>query len=135
MHKPSPLRRFLAYVKPYRALVAGAAFMGILKFCLPLLFPLALKFITDDILSDQTQPARDATSEFFFWWTQHMEAWLPFLGSGKMGLLNALALTLLVMYVVLAVATFYRSWLAGVAGQRLVFDLRFDFYEHIQSMS
>jgi subfamily B ATP-binding cassette protein MsbA len=52
-----------------------------------------------------------------------------------MGLLNALALTMLVTYLLLAVATFYRSWLAGVAGQRLVFDLRFDFYQHIQSMS
>ncbi|MGH7494702.1 MAG: ABC transporter ATP-binding protein [bacterium] len=109
--------------------------MGILKFCLPLLFPLALKFITDDILADQAQNARDATSEFFWWWTARVSEWLPFLGSGKMGLLNALAVTMLVIYVVLAVATFYRSWLAGVAGQRLVFDLRFDFYQHIQSMS
>jgi subfamily B ATP-binding cassette protein MsbA len=64
MRKRSPLRRFLAYVKPYRGLVAGAAFMGILKFCLPLLFPLALKFITDDILVDQAQHASDAMNFF-----------------------------------------------------------------------
>ncbi len=136
MRKPSPLRRFLAYVKPYRGLVAGAAFMGILKFCLPLLFPLALKFITDDILVAHApeQYTPDATSRFFHWWATHLSAWLP-LGEGKMGLLNALALSLLLVYIVLAVATFYRSWLAGVAGQRLVFDLRFDFYQHIQSMS
>lgn len=137
MRKHSPLRRFLSYVKPYRALVAGAAFMGILKFCLPLLFPLALKFITDDILVAQSQQGYqpDATSRFFHWWAEHMRAWLPFLGEGKMGLLNATALSLFLVYLVLAVATFYRSWLAGVAGQRLVFDLRFDFYQHIQSMS
>ncbi|NUO81758.1 ABC transporter ATP-binding protein, partial [candidate division KSB1 bacterium] len=137
MRKPSPLRRFLAYVKPYRGLVAGAAFMGILKFCLPLLFPLALKFITDDILVTQApeQYTPDATSRFFHWWTTHLSTWLPFLGEGKMGSLNALALSLLLVYIVLAIATFYRSWLAGVAGQRLVFDLRFDFYQHIQSMS
>lgn len=137
MHKPSPLRRFLAYVKPYRGLVAGAAFMGILKFSLPLLFPLALKFITDDLLVGRApetyQP--DALSRFFHWWATHLTAWLPFLGEDKIGLLNAVALSMLIVYLVLAVATFYRSWLAGVAGQRLVFDLRFDFYQHIQSMS
>ncbi len=137
MPQRSPLRRFLAYVMPYRGLVASAAFMGILKFCLPLLFPLALKFITDDILVGQSSvpQARDAFSKLFMWWATHVAAWLPFLGSGKMALLNATALTMLVVYIVLAVATFYRSWLAGVAGQRLVFDLRFDFYQHIQSMS
>ncbi len=137
MHKRSALRRFLAYVKPYRDLVAGAAFMGVLKFCLPLLFPLALKFITDDILSGQSpwQSTRDATNEFFLWWTTRVAGWLPFLGNGKSALLNALALTMVAVYFLLAIATFYRSWLAGVAGQRLVFDLRFDFYRHIQSMS
>lgn len=137
MRTTSPLWRFLAYVKPYRGLVAGAALMGILKFSLPLLFPLALKFITDDILVGQAQAgyAPDATSRFFHWWVKLVNAWLPFLGAGNMGMLNAVALSLLLVYVVLAVATFYRSWLAGVAGQRLVFDLRFDFYQHIQSMS
>ncbi len=133
----SPLRRFLAYVKPYRWLVAGAAGMGILKFCLPLIFPLALKYITDDILVDASNPGapKDATSRIFTWWTTHLAEAFPILGSGKNGLLNATAFTVFIVYVVLAVATFYRSDLAGRAGHRLVFDLRFDFYLHIQRMS
>jgi subfamily B ATP-binding cassette protein MsbA len=135
----SPLRRFLAYVKPYRGLVAGAAVMGIFKFCLPLIFPLALKFITDDILvSQQTNavaPVRDVTSRIFSWWTTHMAETLPFLGQGKIGLLNATAVTMFAIYVLLAITTFYRSNLAGRAGHRLVFDLRFDFYLHIQRLS
>lgn len=114
--------------------------MGILKFCLPLIFPLALKFITDDILVSQSTAnaaasAREATSRVFGWWTAKVAALLPVLGSGKIGLLNALALTMLVIYLMLAIATFYRSDLAGRAGHRLVFDLRFDFYLHIQRMS
>ncbi len=133
----SPLRRFLAYVTPYRWLVAGAAGMGILKFCLPLVFPLALKYLTDDILVDASNPTakKDATSRIFSWWTTHLVEALPILGSGKIGLLNATAITIFVIYVLLAVATFYRSNLAGRAGHRLVFDLRFDFYLHIQRMS
>jgi subfamily B ATP-binding cassette protein MsbA len=113
--------------------------MGIFKFCLPLVFPLALKFITDDILVDQVAseaaPGRDATSRIFASWTTHLTEALPFLGSGKIGLLNATAIILLGIYILLAVATFYRSDLAGRAGHRLVFDLRFDFYLHIQRMS
>ncbi|MCG3120114.1 MAG: putative multidrug export ATP-binding/permease protein [bacterium] len=114
--------------------------MGILKFCLPLIFPLALKFITDDILVSQSTAnamasTREATSRIFGWWTTKVAALLPILGNGKIGLLNALALTMLVIYIMLAIATFYRSDLAGRAGHRLVFDLRFDFYLHIQRMS
>jgi subfamily B ATP-binding cassette protein MsbA len=116
--------------------------MGILKFCLPLIFPLALKFITDEILVSASSPGtpaaapgRDATSRLFSWWATHVARIFPFLGSGKIGLLNATALTMFGVYVLLSVATFYRSDLAGRAGHRLVFDLRFDFYLHIQRMS
>jgi subfamily B ATP-binding cassette protein MsbA len=111
--------------------------MGILKFCLPLLFPLALKYITDDILVTQTaanQP-RDTISRMFTWWANQLAQLLPFLGTGKTALLSATISTMLVIYVLLAIATFYRSDLAGKAGHRLVFDLRFDFYLHIQRMS
>lgn len=111
--------------------------MGILKFCLPLIFPLALKYITDDILVSQpgSNASRDVTSRVFAWWTSHLAKAIPVLGSGKLGLLNATALTIFAIYVLLAVATFYRTDLAGRAGHRLVFDLRFDFYLHLQRMS
>ena len=32
-------------------------------------------------------------------------------------------------------ASFYRSYWAGQAGHRLIFDLRYALYQHIQSMS
>ncbi len=137
MHKPSPLRRFLSYVKPYRGLVAGAAFMGILKFCLPLLFPLALKFITDDILVGQTQEAYqpDATSRFFQWCATYLNAWLPFLGAGKMGLLNALALSLLLVYIVLIRFMSPRIKKASRSAQEKLEEMSGDLQEKIGGMS
>jgi len=39
------LVRFLGYVRPHLGLVAGGSVMGILKFTLPLAFPLAAKKI------------------------------------------------------------------------------------------
>jgi hypothetical protein len=38
---PTALIRFLGYVRPHLWLVAGGSVMGILKFTLPLAFPLA----------------------------------------------------------------------------------------------
>ena len=130
----SALRRFLVYVKPYRWLVAGAAFMGILKFCLPLLFPLVLKFVTDDLLG-QPAGSADSISRAMVAYTQWLASHLPFLGSGRFGMLNAIALTMLLVYILLAVATYYRSMLAGRVGQRMIFDMRFDMFQHLQRMA
>jgi subfamily B ATP-binding cassette protein MsbA len=130
----SALRRFLVYVKPYRWLVAGAAFMGILKFCLPLLFPLVLKFITDDLLGQSANNA-DSISRAMTAYARWVSTHLPFLGSDRRGMLNVIALTMMLVYVVLTIATYYRSMLAGRVGQRMIFDMRFDMYLHLQRMS
>ena len=45
--KNSPLPRFLAFVRPHMKLAMAAAVMGIVKFNLPLAFPLAFKYIID----------------------------------------------------------------------------------------
>jgi subfamily B ATP-binding cassette protein MsbA len=130
----SALRRFLVYVKPYRWLVASAAFMGILKFCLPLLFPLVLKFITDDLLGAHPG-STDAISRVMREYAQWLISHLPFLGDGRFGMLNAVALTMFLIYVLLSIATYYRSMMAGRVGQRMIFDMRYDMYQHLQRMS
>lgn len=110
--------------------------MGILKFCLPLLFPLVLRFITDDILGQSRPEAgTDAISRAMTEYARWLSSYLPFLGSGRFGLLNAIALSMVLAYFLLAIATYYRSVLAGRAGQRLVFDLRYDLYLHLQRMA
>ena len=45
--------RFLGYVRPHLWLVAGGSVMGILKFTLPLAFPLAFKYVFDVFLVPQ----------------------------------------------------------------------------------
>src|SRR6266404_5847535 len=47
------LLRFLGYVRPHLWLVAGGSVMGILKFTLPLAFPLAFKYVFDVLLVPQ----------------------------------------------------------------------------------
>jgi hypothetical protein len=53
---PTALVRFLGYVRPHLGLVAGGSVMGILKFTLPLAFPLAFKYVFDVLLVRQPHP-------------------------------------------------------------------------------
>lgn len=102
------LRRFLGYARPYRAWITGAALCGLLKFSIPLAFPLALKAIIDNLVSGRPLP---------------------------LGNLHLLMLSLLAIYGVWAVVAYYRSVLADKASKRMIFDLRYDLYLHLQRLS
>ena len=136
-HRRSPLLRFLGYVGPHAWLIAGASLCGVLKFVLPLIFPLVLKYLTDVLLVHEPTAlhAGEATNRWIEQWCAMALAHAPWLGSGATGRLMVIGVSVSVLYAVLAVATFYRSYLAGMAGHRLIFDLRYALYQHIQSMS
>ncbi|HXQ21361.1 MAG TPA: ABC transporter ATP-binding protein [Candidatus Acidoferrales bacterium] len=131
----SPLFRFLRYVVPHKRYIAGAAGAGILKFVIPLAFPLALKYLTDVVLARDPRAAGEATNLIVEHWCAGVFQVAPWLGEGNVGRLTVVGLTVLVLYAILGVATFYRSYWAGQAGHRLIFDLRYALYQHIQGMS
>ena len=136
-HRRSSLLRFLGYVGPHTWLIVGASLCGVLKFVLPLIFPLVLKYLTDVLLVQQPTAlhASEATNRWLEWWCTAALGRAPWLGSGATGRLMVIGVSVSMLYLVLAVATFYRSYLAGMAGHRLIFDLRYALYQHIQSMS
>ncbi|HTT36930.1 MAG TPA: ABC transporter ATP-binding protein [Burkholderiales bacterium] len=135
----SPVRRFLAYVRPYWALIVGATLCGILKFTLPAAFAIVLRFMTDRLVP-QFGAAPPPTDPVFAA-TQHYLAWLAGLmpaswhATTAWGQFNLLAGTLLVVYAVWGVAMYYRSYLAQLAGHRVMLDLRSDLFQHIQRLS
>ncbi len=102
------IKRFLAYAKPYRWAVAGATLAGILKFNIPVVFPLVLKEIVDHLVS---APAVDFAK------------------------INKLMLSVLALYVVWYFASYFRSFWADRTSQRMTFDIRYDLYMHLQGMS
>ncbi len=133
--KRSPLLRFLGYVRPHAWLIAGAAVSGVLKFVLPLIFPLFLKYLCDVVLGRDVHAAGETTNLWLGRWCEHLVHLFPWLGSGMRGHLDAIGLTFAAVTAVLAVVSFFRSYLAGKAGHRLIFDLRYALYQHIQTMS
>jgi len=128
----TPLFRFLGYVRPHLWLVAGGAVMGILKFTLPLIFPLAFKYVIDGLLVPQ--PKLDRFDAPIDRWCGALAGWLH-LGAGPVPKLEALSAALLALCIVQAISTYYRSYWAGMAGHRLIFDLRYALFLHMQRLS
>jgi len=108
MHLNPATKKFLSYAKPYRWWIASATFCGLLKYNIPVIFPWLLKDIIDHLLSDSPP---------------------------QVSKINTDIALLVGSYLLWSVATFYRSYLADRAGQRMIFDLRRELYVHLQRMS
>ncbi|MGH7779530.1 MAG: ABC transporter ATP-binding protein [Candidatus Binataceae bacterium] len=128
----TPLWRFLGYVRPHSWLVAGGALMGVLKFTLPLMFPLAFKYVIDVLLVPQ--PKMDRLNSFIDRGCIGFAAMLH-LGTGAIPKLEALTAAMFVIFFVQAVSTFFRNYWASMAGHRLIFDLRYALFLHMQRLS
>jgi ABC-type multidrug transport system fused ATPase/permease subunit len=127
----SPLIRFLSLVRPHLRPVVGAALMGIGKFTLPLAFPLAFKYIVDVLLA--SQPKLDRIDLMIDRWCaglSHMAGMTP----DAEHKLAALSAALLLLYVLQSIASYYRNYWAGVAGNRLIFELRSRLFAHLQRL-
>ncbi len=129
---PTALARFLGYVRPHLWLVAGGSVMGILKFTLPLAFPLAFKYVFDVLLVPQPHPER--LNQMIDRWCSALAAILHF-GAGSAAKLEALTAALFALFLVQAIATYYRNYWASMAGHSLIFDLRYALYKHMQRLS
>jgi ABC-type multidrug transport system fused ATPase/permease subunit len=127
----SPLIRFLSLVRPHLRLVVGAALMGIGKFTLPLAFPLAFKYIVDVLLASQPKLDRiDLAIDRWCAGLSHMAGMTP----DAQHKLAALSAALLLLYALQSIASYYRNYWAGVAGNRLIFELRSRLFAHLQRL-
>ena len=127
----SVIFRFIRFLRPYLRLVVGAALMGVGKFTLPLAFPLVFKYVIDVLLA--SPPKFDSVMRMI----DHLCVGL----SGLAGCaatptvkLAALSVVMLVLYGVQSLASYYRNYWAGLAGNRLIFDLQGRLFSHLQSL-
>ena len=130
-HSTSPLLRFLALIRPQLKLVIGAALMGIGKFTLPLVFPLAFKYVVDVLVA--SRPKSDTINLIIDHWCIRLchLAGLSIMPQSKLAVLS---ITLLVLYALQSVASYYRNYWAGVAGNRLIFGLQCKLFSHLQQL-
>jgi ABC-type multidrug transport system fused ATPase/permease subunit len=112
-------------------MVVGAALTGTGKFTLPLVFPLAFKYVIDVLLA--SQPKLDRINLIIDRWC----AWLAqaaHLTPTSEHKLAALSGALLLIYALQSIASYYRNYWAGVAGNRLIFELRCKLFAHLQQL-
>lgn len=131
LSEQSTVTRFLRLVRPHLRLVVGAALMGVGKFTLPLAFPLAFKYVVDVLLT--AQPRLDGVNLLIDHWCTAL-AGAAGLGMTAQGKLAALSLAFIVLYAIQSVASYYRNYWAGLAGNRLIFELRCDLFSHLQRL-
>jgi len=109
------MKEFLLYVrfvKPYRKLVALTLAIGMLKFAIPLLLPLFLKYVLDGILLPPT-PVEDKIRQ----------------------LLTVIGIAFFVFVVIRYPIEYYRQYFAQLTTSRILFDLRNRLYGHLQRLS
>lgn len=107
------LLRFLRYVRPYTGYLALASIGGIVKFTVPLLVPMLTRYLLDGVFLNEALSEQQKLRQLL-------------LGTGGLAALFVFFWTPWV---------YVRHYYAGKAGQRSVFDLRTDLYDHILRMS
>ena len=107
------IRRYLKFVKPYRLQIIGTIIIGIFKFAIPLMIPLLIKFVLDDVIGNDTL-AEDEKIDKLFW---------------VMGVM-------IVVFVVLRPPIeYYRQYFAQWTASKILYDIRDRLFTHMQRLS
>ncbi|HAQ06630.1 MAG TPA: multidrug ABC transporter ATP-binding protein, partial [Bacillus bacterium] len=107
------IRRYLKFVKPYRWQIIGTVIIGVLKFAIPLLIPLLIKFVLDDVIANDTMTTAEKSDKLF---------WV-------MGIM-------IVVFVVLRPPIeYYRQYFAQWTASKILYDIRDRLFTHLQRLS
>jgi ABC-type multidrug transport system fused ATPase/permease subunit len=107
------IRRYMKFVKPYRLQIIGTLFIGVLKFAIPLLIPLLIKFVLDDVIANDTLSKAEKSDKLL---------WI-------MGIM-------IVVFVVLRPPIeYYRQYFAQWTASKILYDIRDTLFNHLQRLS
>jgi ATP-binding cassette, subfamily B, putative efflux pump len=107
------IRRYLHFVKPYRLQIIGTIIIGILKFSLPLMIPLLIKYVIDDIVGNEAL-TRDAKTH---------------------QLLVIMGIMLFIFVILRPPIEYYRQYYAQWTASKILYDIRDKLFDHIQKLS
>lgn len=109
----SSIRRYLSFVKPYKWRILLTIIIGIIKFAIPLLMPLFVKYIIDDIVTVPNLSVSERLDQLF---------WLLFIA-------------FIIFAVIRPPVEYFRQYLAQWVGNKVLFDIREQLFDHIQKLS
>ncbi|WP_163540018.1 ABC transporter ATP-binding protein [Gracilibacillus sp. YIM 98692] len=107
------IKRYLQFVFPYKWKILLTIVIGIVKFGIPLIMPLIVKYVIDDIIGAEDLTSSEKLTELY---------WLM----GISGLL---------FIVLRPPIEYYRQYLAQWTGNKILYDIREQLFDHIQKLS
>jgi ATP-binding cassette, subfamily B, putative efflux pump len=105
--------RYLQFVKPYKFQILGTILIGILKFSIPLIIPIVIKFVVDDIIGSNILSKQEKLDKLFV----------------LMGIM------ILVFVVLRPPIEYYRQYFAQWTANKILYDIRDRLFTHIQKLS
>lgn len=107
------IKRYLQFVKPYRLQIIATIFIGIIKFAIPLLTPLLIKYVLDDIIGNTTLTKTEKIEDLTF-----------------------IIVIMLIIFVILRPPIeYYRQYFAQWTSSKILYDIRDQLFTHIQKLS
>ncbi|MCD8821995.1 ABC transporter ATP-binding protein/permease [Staphylococcus gallinarum] len=107
------IRRYLKFVQPYKWRIIATIIIGIIKFGIPMLIPLLIKFVIDDVINN----GDISTPEKFT------------------RLSIALGIAAFIFVIVRPPIEFLRQYLAQWTSNKILYDIRKKLYNHLQALS
>ncbi|MBF1992317.1 ABC transporter ATP-binding protein [Staphylococcus schleiferi] len=107
------IKRYLEFVKPYKWLIFGTIIVGILKFGIPLLIPLLIKFVIDDVINNAALTVDDKLMRLFV----------------------AMLIAAFIFVIVRPPIEFLRQYMAQWTSNKILYDIRKKLYDHLQALS
>ncbi|GGB68681.1 ABC transporter ATP-binding protein [Fictibacillus barbaricus] len=106
------IKRYLTFVKPYKWQIFWTILIGLFKFGIPLLTPLILKYVVDDIIQTSL-PLAEKLNKLY---------WL--MGGAA-----------LIFIVLRPPIEYWRQYYAQWVGSKILYDIRDKMFDHIQRLS
>lgn len=107
------IKRYMKFVKPYWKEIIITVIIGMLKFGIPLIIPLILKYVIDDIIGADGMTANEQLNELY---------WL-------------MGIVLFVFVVFRPPIEYYRQYFAQWTGNKILYDIRDQLFSHLQKLS
>jgi subfamily B ATP-binding cassette protein MsbA len=107
------IRRYLQFVKPYRRQIFLTIIIGLIKFSIPLIIPMLIKYIVDNIIGNNHLMQQAKLSK----------------------LLYVMGSVIFIFVIVRPPIEYYRQYYAQWTASKILYEVRDTLYNHIQKLS
>lgn len=107
------IKRYLQFVKPYKYRIFATIIVGIIKFGIPMLIPLLIKYAIDGVINNHALTTDEKV--------RHLTI--------------AIGIALFIFVIVRPPIEFIRQYLAQWTSNKILYDIRKKLYNHLQALS